>query len=138
MRKLSSEDMEFLTLFEQLTGAVAKDCIVEKEASVFVVKEGDVGRAIGKNGSAIERVRKSLKRKVFIVEEASSEEDFVRNLFAPYPVKDLNIQEKNNERTAIVKIDSRHRGVVIGRGGERIKLSRALLQRHFELGLKLL
>lgn len=135
---ISNDDIKCISLFESITGATVKDCLFEGEAAAFLVNEKQIGRAIGRGGSNIERVRKSFNKNVYVFEYSPDVAEFVKNLFAPFPVRDINIQDKNNSRTALVKIDSKHRGSAIGRGGEKIKLARALLQRHFECDLRLL
>lgn len=103
-----------------------------------MVKEGDVGKAIGKGGSNIARARQQFNRNVYVFQYSPDVLEFVKNLFAPIPVRDINIQEKNNNRTALVKIDSKNRGSAIGRGGEKIKIARSLLLRHFDCDLRIL
>jgi len=131
--------MKCIALFESLTGAVVKDCLLSGNGIAFVVKEGEMGRAIGRGGESISRVRRAFAGKsVFVFEDAGDERAFVENLFRPAKIKDLNIQEKDNARVAVVSVDSADRGSVIGREGERIKMARLLLLRHFNLELKLL
>ena len=50
--RLTGREMRHIALFENITGATAKDCIVDEELNriIFVVKEGDVGAAIGRGG----------------------------------------------------------------------------------------
>jgi N utilization substance protein A len=138
--KLSNDEMKCISLFESVTGAVVKDCVVSEEmnAIAFIVKEGEMGRAIGKGGATIERARHMFGNKaLYVVENAEDAKDFVVNLLRPVPISNLNIQEKNNEKTAIVSVDSRDRGAAIGKGGERIKMNRMLLMRHFNMDLRL-
>jgi len=131
--------MKCIALFESLTGVVVKDCLISEGSMAFVVKEGQMGRAIGKGGESINRVRKAFAGKgVFVFESAKEERAFVENLFRPAKIKDLNFREKDNARVAVVSVDSADRGIVIGREGERIKMARLLLLRHFNIDLKLL
>ncbi|MEM3030912.1 MAG: NusA-like transcription termination signal-binding factor [Candidatus Micrarchaeia archaeon] len=135
--KLSNEELKLLSLFERMTGTPAKDVVSDGSTIAFLIPAGLMGRAIGKKGASIEKVRGALGKPVVLFEHADSPEGFIRNLLAPAPAININIQEKNNIKTAAVRIDSKHRGIVIGRGGERIKLAQALLQRHFGITLKL-
>ena len=138
MVTLSNDEMKCIALFESLTGAVVKDCLIGDDGIAFVIKEGEMGRAIGKGGSALERARRAFGTKpIYVVENAEDVRDFVVNLLKPIPVSNLNIQEKNNARTAVVTVDARDRGAAIGKGGERIKMHKALLQRRFGADLRL-
>ena len=53
--RFTGREMRYIALFESITGATAKDCIVDDELNriIFIVKEGDIGAAIGKGGKNI-------------------------------------------------------------------------------------
>ena len=136
--KLTNDEIKCMTLFQQLTGASARDCIVDKETAIFVVSEGELGRAIGKGGSAIMRVRDVFKRKIEVVEYAENPERFVRNIFSAVEIKNLKIDESGVSRMVRVTVDSRDRGTAIGRNGEKVKMARMLMQRYFGMDLRLL
>ncbi|MGL6297993.1 MAG: NusA-like transcription termination signal-binding factor, partial [Methanobacteriaceae archaeon] len=48
--KLSATEIRYIALFEDITGAMVKDCIIDDDNGkiIFVVKNGDMGLAIGK------------------------------------------------------------------------------------------
>ena len=114
-----------------------RDCVISKESAVFIVSEGEIGRAIGKGGSAIMRVRDAFRRRVDVVEHAEDPERFVRNIFSAVEIKNLKIEETGGGRVAYVAVDPRDRGTAIGRDGERVKMARMLMQRYFGMDLKL-
>jgi N utilization substance protein A len=53
--KITCDEMRYIALFESISGASVKDCIVdEAEArAIFIVNPGQVGVAIGKGGRNI-------------------------------------------------------------------------------------
>ena len=55
--KLSANEIRYIALFESMTGAMVKDCIIDDEHGkvTFVVKNGDMGLAIGKGGSSVSK-----------------------------------------------------------------------------------
>jgi len=61
--KLDTEGIRCIGVFESLTGAGVKDCIMDNDRVIMVVKKGDMGLAIGKGGSNINKVKKLLKKK---------------------------------------------------------------------------
>jgi len=136
--KLTNDDIKCMTLFQQLTGASARDCVVDKDTAVFIVSEGELGRAIGRGGSAIMRVRDAFKRKVEVVEYAEEPERFVRNIFSAVEIKNLKIDESGKSRMVQLTVDPRDRGTAIGRNGEKVKMARMLMQRYFGMDVRLL
>jgi len=137
MVELSNDDIKCIAAFESATGAAVKDCLITEDAVAFIVKQGDLGRAIGKKGSSITRVRQMFARQVLVFEDSDNMEQFIRNLFGSVPVKNINVHEKMESRVAYVSVDDADRGSAIGRDGNRIKLCRALLLRRFNCDLRL-
>ena len=45
--RLTSKEMRYIALFESITSATVKDCIVDEEQNriIFIIKEGEIGRA---------------------------------------------------------------------------------------------
>ena len=137
MVTLSNDDIKRLALFESLTGAMAEDCIVDGERIAFIVKEGDLGRAIGKNGETIRRVREAFGKRVDVFENAESMEKFVRHLYPGIEIRELKVLEGTDGKTVQIAVGAQDRGPAIGRDGERIKLARAILERRYGVKLKL-
>jgi len=51
--KLTSDQLRLMSLFQNVTGATARDCIEDEKQNrvIFVVNSGKMGLAIGKGGS---------------------------------------------------------------------------------------
>jgi len=73
--KITSKEMRYISLFESITGANVKDCIVNEEQSrvIFVVKEGEIGMAIGRGGRNIHTLERMTGKKHEIIVCASDE-----------------------------------------------------------------
>ncbi|MCH7877156.1 MAG: KH domain-containing protein, partial [Thaumarchaeota archaeon] len=50
--KLTTDQMRMISLFQNVTGATARDCIEDEKQDriIFVVNSGKMGLAIGKGG----------------------------------------------------------------------------------------
>ena len=66
MIELSKDDMKCIEEFESQTGAAVVDCLISDAAVAFIVKQGDLGRAIGRKGANITRVRQAFARQVLV------------------------------------------------------------------------
>ncbi len=131
---LNADTLRLLALFEALTGAPARDVLEEEDRYIFVVEQGQIGRAIGKGGINLNRVRDKLQKDVDLVEHATTPEDFMKSLFHRFKVQSIEIHErKDGEKVAKIKIDPADKGKAIGRGGRNVQLVRTLADRHHGL-----
>jgi len=134
--KITSDEMRYMALLESVTGAVAKDCILDDKAErvIFVVKPGDVGLAIGRKGSNIQMLRRMTNRNIEVVEYAESPVEFIKNTFAPAQVREVRITEKSDgKKIAVVTVEPRDKGVAIGKNGKNADRTRFLAKRYFEI-----
>ncbi len=132
----NTETMRYIALFESLTGAHAKDCLVlegEDSRIVFVVKSGDMGLAIGKNGNNINRVKKQIGRHIEVIEYNDDPKEFVKNLFQPAAIKSIAISTKGDRSVAIVDVAAKDKGLAIGKNGRNINKVKLLAQRHHKV-----
>jgi len=126
LHKLSNEDFQLLGILDSRTGARAID-VLNAESLVFLLEKGELGKAIGKGGANLERLRHVFGKNVEFVEYSSELSEFVKNLFKPAEV--LGVDKRGNELA--VKVDAAKKGLAIGRGGEKIKRAKLLLNKYF-------
>jgi len=134
--KFTSKEMRFISLFESITGANVKDCIVNEEQSrvIFVVKEGEIGMAIGRGGRNIHTLEKMTGKKHEIIEYSERPAQFIKNALKPAMVKEIRITERLNGKTmAVVTVNPRDKGVAIGKNGRNAERLRFLAKRYFQI-----
>jgi N utilization substance protein A len=134
--KITENEMRYMALLEHLTGATIVDCIIEEdnETVIFAVKKGEVGLAVGKGGEKINRFRRMTNKQVEIYEYIDDAERFIRNALKPAKVKEIRVLDRiGGDRIAMVNVETRDKGIAIGRNGQNIKKIRFLAQRYFGL-----
>jgi len=91
--KLSTDGIRYIALFESTTGATARDCLLDDDNNrvIFVVKTGDMGMAIGKNGEHVNKLVKSIGRHVEVVEYNDDPVIFIQNLLQPANANNVKI-----------------------------------------------
>jgi len=127
--KYSSDLMKYISLFESVTGAKVRDCIVNEDV-IFVVHENEMGRAIGKQGSNIKRIEGILKKKIRLIESSNDVSQFVQNLI--YPIRAKEIKEEDGLVT-IYGNDTKTRGMLIGRDKHKINSINDIVKRYFKI-----
>ena len=80
--KFTANEIRYIALFENMTGAMVKDCIIDDENGkvTFVVKNGDMGLAIGKKGSTVSKVQRAVDKGVEIIELSDDPIQFIKNI----------------------------------------------------------
>ncbi len=130
--KLSSESIRYLTLFENLTGASVKDCIVLDDRVIFVVKKGDMGIAIGKGGINVERARELIGKRIEIIEHSDDPIEFIANIFKPIKVN-VKLMNRRGKKIAQISVSPELKGIGIGKGGKNINKAKELARRHHDI-----
>jgi len=142
--KIDRSSMELISLFNNISGAIIKDCIVFKspenygEIIIFLVKKQDVGKAIGKNGENVKDLMAKLQKKIDVIPFSEKIEEFIQFILntSKNAVKVQNIEmreNKNQKRTVIITVLPQDRGKAIGKDGSMIKKIKELTLRHFEV-----
>lgn len=132
--KLGGNEIRFISLFESITGAVARDCIIDEERIIFIVKPGAIGLAIGKKGINIKRVRDFLQKPIEVVEFAQDPGEFIKNTLAPARIKLISVTERRDgKKVAMVTVNEADRGIAIGKNGKNVARARLLARRHYNI-----
>jgi len=134
--KLTAEEMRYIALFQDLTRASVKDCIIDENENriIFLVKPGDMGLAIGKNGINIKRLKRLLGRNIEVVEWADNIEQLAKNALAPARVLNVKVlTTPSGKKKVLVTVDPQDKGVAIGKAGRNVARARMILKRYFEI-----
>lgn len=134
--KITENEMKYIQLLQNMTGATVVDCIVDEENNsiIFTVKKGEVGLAVGKGGEKIKRFRNMTNKQVEIYEYLPDPESFIRNALKPAKIKDIRLVDRmEGKKIAMVSVDPKDKGIAIGKNGSNIKKIRFLAERYFQL-----
>lgn len=134
--KLTTDQMRLISLFQNVTGASARDCVEDEKQNrvIFVVSEGKMGLAIGKGGSHIKNLQNIIKKNVELVEYSDDAVTFLKNMLNPKLVSEVKLNTRLDGSTqAIVLVDAKKKGIVVGREGRNAEKARLLAKRYFEI-----
>jgi len=131
--RLTTVGVRYIALFESLTGAVARDCIDDGDRVLYVVRNGDMGLAIGRNGEHINRVKKSIGKHIEIVEYSDNLSTFMKNVAQPAKVLGVELIVRGGRRIVYVDVPPNEKGLAIGRDGKNIEKMRMLAHRHHDV-----
>ncbi|MGC9307655.1 MAG: NusA-like transcription termination signal-binding factor [Thermoplasmatota archaeon] len=128
--RLSNEEMQYIALAENVTNASFIDCIEMDDRVTFIVENGKLGKAIGKNAKNLKRLENMLNKEIKFVENDPDTEQFVRNLFKPFDVEEVVVMEGEDGVQVNVTITPEDKGKAIGANGRNINILREIARRH--------
>jgi N utilization substance protein A len=128
--------MRYIALFESITNASAKDCIVDEEQGrvIFIINEGQIGVAIGRGGRNIHTLERMTGKKHEIIEYSEDPVRFIKNALKPAFVKEVRVTERaDGKKMAVVAVNPKDKGVAIGKNGKNAERLRFLAKRYFQI-----
>src|SRR2546427_11379378 len=125
------ETIRMITLFENITGAPVKDCLIDKENVYFLVDEGKIGIAIGKNGTSVKNAENLIKKNIKIFEFSTDLNSFIKKLIPQASA--IRIRNESERVIVEVKVDRKNKAMVIGREGKNLKVFKELLSRNHKI-----
>ncbi|HZC21068.1 MAG TPA: NusA-like transcription termination signal-binding factor [Nitrososphaeraceae archaeon] len=134
--KLTSDELRLISLFQSITSATARDCIVDDKMDrvIFIVNKGQMGLAIGKGGTTIRQLQNVVAKKVELVEYSDDPSEFIRNILNSEMINEVKINERvDGTMQAIVSVDAKKKGVVVGKEGRNAEKARLLAKRYFQI-----
>ncbi|RJS88761.1 NusA-like transcription termination signal-binding factor [Candidatus Bathyarchaeota archaeon] len=134
--KITDNEMRYMALFENMTGATILDCVVDEGEGliIFAVKRGEIGLAIGRKGEKIKRFKKLTNKQIEVFEYYNSPIKFIRKALRPARIREIKLVDRvDGGRAAIVSVEPKDKGIAIGKNGRNIKMIRFLAKRYFNL-----
>ncbi len=133
--RITFEELRYLSIFEDLTGAMAYRCITDDNNNrlIFLVKPSDMGKAIGRRGRNIRLLEKLFGKNVEILPYADDLETMVRNLFPGIRLLNINVVKRGDSKIIYVKVHEEDLGRAIGKGGRNSQRARLVLKKLFDI-----
>ena len=134
--KFTANEIRYIALFENMTGAMVKDCIIDDEHGkvTFVVKNGDMGLAIGKGGSTVSKDQRAVDKGIEIDELSDDPIQFIKNLLSPAEVQGVKVlQKESGEKIATVTADNTNKRIAIGKNGVNIERAKLIAKRQHNI-----
>ena len=127
--KLDITTIGYITTFEGVIKINVKECFFNKNKQlVFIVKEGQGKKAVGKNGMNIRKMERLLNKKIKIIEFSEKPEEFVKNIISPLKRPEIKLQDD----VLTIKTDSTQlKALLLGREKLNLKEIQNIVEKHF-------
>ncbi len=134
--KLTSDELGLISLFQNITGATARDCVIDDKLDrvIFIINKGEMGLAIGKNGASILKTQEMVGKEVELVEYSEDPKIFIINALNSKFITDIRLSKKVDGSTiAVITVNHNRKGVIVGRNGKNAEKARLLARRYFQI-----
>jgi len=127
------DKIQKINLFENLTNSKVKD-ILEDERIVFIVEEGELGKALGKHAKNIKMIENMMHKRIKVIEFNHDPLKFAKNFIYPTETENINL---NNNIVEIKAKDRKSKGLLIGRESKNLNELNTLVKRYYNLQVKI-
>ncbi|MBI5224028.1 NusA-like transcription termination signal-binding factor [Candidatus Micrarchaeota archaeon] len=131
MIELSAKDLSIITNFEKITRIMPSDYVETENFMIFLVPPNSLARSLGPKGANVPKISKMFKKKIIIIKDADTPEQFLKNFFLNIQVYGYEERDVMGENNILLTIDEKDRGIAIGKAGERIKAAKVFLKKKF-------
>jgi N utilization substance protein A len=130
---LDTDTIRLITLFENITHAPVKDCLVDGETNTiyFIVEEGKIGIAIGKNGNSVKYAERVIGKTIKLFEFSKDVVTFAKKIIPQATA--VKVRNEDGKVTIEVDVERKNRPVVIGRGGRNLRICKELFKRNHRI-----
>ncbi len=130
MDRLTNQEILYINALDSIAKVSAKNCFIDGDDIVFLVKEEDVGAAIGRNGQTIKKVRNQLKKNIEIIPLTSDATSFIKKSFIKVKIEDIQEVIVKEKKYLNVKVDSENRSQIF-RNMKKFKRVKEILKKIY-------
>ena len=98
---------------DKIANVMPRDCFVGDNSVVFLVHEEHMKKAIGKNGATIEKISKTLNKRVELFEYTKEPEKFFEKAFYRAKIEKVEIRETKNGKIALISADNTNKRIML-------------------------
>jgi len=124
-----SNTIKLISMFESITRSRVKDCFDNRGTLVFIIEEGDIGKALGKHAINVKKIENMLKKKIRVIEYSAEMTKFVRNIIMPNKAEDITYTDGI---VTITPTDPQSRGYLIGRAADILRNNESIAKRYYK------
>ena len=99
--ELTGEDLNFFSEFERIVRVMPRDYYLSDSLLVFLVDLKYLGKAIGKKGSNIPKLRSVFRKNVVILGDSPDPEIFLGSMFNNVKIFSIEVLDVMNEKNII-------------------------------------
>jgi N utilization substance protein A len=131
--KLNANTLSYIPVFETATGVDVIDCMERDDSLFFIVPPLTMRKVLRNKGENIHKLRNMFNKNITVIEYSQNPEQFIKNIFYKYSIREINIEKVENRLNVTVTVDPKKKGFAIGKNGKNLHLAKEIIQRHYPL-----
>ena len=124
--------MAYIKELSNQTNVLATKSFEIDNIVAYLVKPEDVSKAIGKGGTNVKNLSKKLNKKIEIYEDTDDLQIFLEKALKGAKIKNLEVQEKENEKTLSFALDSEAKAKLLN-NSKKIKVLKEILNNKYKI-----
>ncbi len=132
MMKLGREEILLMNALSNVTGVNARDCIIGNKMISFVIKENEMGSAIGKNGATVNKLKKLLNKNIELLPYNNDPKKFLAESFNTIVFSEIGLKENNGKKLLFASMDSENKKKMMQNLG-KMKRVKEIAKRNYEI-----
>ena len=128
--------MRYIALFESISGASVKDCIIDEVTRTRNLhrQPRPSGRSNRQRRRNIHTLERMTGKKHEIIEYSEDPVTFMKNALKPATVREIRVSERTDgKKMAVITVNPKDKGVAIGKNGKNAERLRFLAKRYFDI-----
>ena len=130
--KIGQEEILLMNALSSLTRVNAKDCIISGKNVVFVIREDEVGKAIGKKGETIKNMSDKLNKKIEIFAYTKDAKSFLEKAFREVNFDKIELIESEGKKQLEAILSGENKRKLLSQT-KKLKRIKELLQRNYNV-----
>ncbi len=133
-QKIDLKIIGYINTFEKITKIHPIEFKENNGQLVFIVKEDQVKKAVGKGGINIKKLSNLFNKRIKVVEYSKNPEKFFLNLIHPIIVKTMELTETQ----LLIRPDSiEDKSKIIGKNGKNLEFINSLMYQHHKTKIRM-
>ena len=130
---LNANTLRYIPVFETITGVDVIDCLERDDSLFFIVPPHALKKVLKNKGEIIHKLRNMFNKNITVIEYSQSPEQFVKNIFYKYSIREIKVTEIGKKLNVTVTVDPKKKGFAIGKNGKNLHLAKEIIHRHHPL-----
>lgn len=126
-----TEMLQIIAHFEKLTGVKVRDYYDHNDRLHFIIEQGGLMRALGKNGANVKKLSDQLNRRIKVAEFNPDVKLFLRNLIHPLKVATMETDTPDEGILVLKDDDVKTKGLIIGAKAQNLRFYERVVQKYF-------